>query len=75
MAVGRPAAEHDAVNAQGADRQNEEQADVQVGDLEDRAKRQRGVGQQRHGYADQRRQQENDLVGFLRDNIFFDQKL
>src|SRR5208282_449596 len=31
VAVGGPAAEHDAVDAEGADGENEEEADIQVG--------------------------------------------
>ena len=45
MAVRRPAAEDDAVNAERTYRQNKKQADVEIGDLKCRAKRQRSIRQ------------------------------
>ena len=82
--AGRPAGEHDAVDADRGDGEDEEHRDREVGELQrglvaedrdrraERDDREREEAQRR---GDDRRQDEDRLVGGLRDDVFLQRQL
>ena len=73
--VRRPAAHDDAVDAERGDREDVEDADIDVGDHPAGADRDHRPGGEREHAGDQRREQEHALVGARRDHRLLEHEL
>ena len=73
--VRRPAAHDDAVDAERRDREDVEDADIDVGDDPAGVERHHRPGRQRQRRGHQRRQQEDALVGARRDDRLLEDEL
>ena len=73
--VGRPARHDDAVDAERRDREQIEDADIDVGEHHAGVERDHRPGDQRQDEGDHRRQDEHDPVGAGRDDGFLEQQL
>ena len=84
LVVRRPAGERDAVDADGGDAEDDQQADVEVGDLEDVdavltvtccAEGHDGDGDERAGERDDRREDEERALDGERHEVFLEEEL
>ena len=75
MAVGGPPTQDDSVDAHRADGQNEENSDIEIGNLEDWPEGDGRIRQHAGHDGKHRSQPENPFVGAVGDDVFLEQEL